>query len=101
MVLKSRFDGGCFIFTKGDDKDFFCFKQSADFHRERMSKWSRPKIRNFKDPSYGLLPLLEWNIELEKSDSNFLSIDLPHIEKCNVAQDFDAHDGDNTEAEEF
>ena len=52
-------------------------------------------------PAYGLLPLLEWNIELEIRDNNFLSTDFPHVDKWNVTQDFDTDDEDYTETEEF
>ncbi|MFP5043134.1 SMI1/KNR4 family protein, partial [Parasediminibacterium sp. JCM 36343] len=52
-------------------------------------------------PAYGLLPLFDWNIELEISDNNFLSTDFPHIDKWNDTQDFEIDDEDYTETEEF
>ncbi len=52
-------------------------------------------------PAYGLLPLLDWNIELEINDNNFLSTDFPLLDKWNVTQDFDMDDDDYTETEEF
>jgi hypothetical protein len=52
-------------------------------------------------PAYGLFPLLDWNIELEINDTNFLSADFPHIDKWNVMQDFDTDNEDYTETEEF
>jgi hypothetical protein len=52
-------------------------------------------------PAYGLLPLLDWNIELEKADTNFLSTDFPHIDKWNITKDFDTGNGAYAEPEEL
>ena len=52
-------------------------------------------------PSYGLLPLKDWNIELEMVDDKFLSIDFPHLDEWNLVQDFKSNDEDYTESEEF
>lgn len=39
-------------------------------------------------PAYGVLPLSDWNIELEIDDSEFLSTEFPHIDEWNLAKDF-------------
>ena len=39
-------------------------------------------------PAYGLLPLADWDIELEIDDNNFLATDFPHIQKWNLTQTF-------------
>jgi len=52
-------------------------------------------------PAYGLLPLLDWNVELEINDNSFLSTTFPHIDKWNATQDFDIDDDDYTETKEF
>jgi hypothetical protein len=51
-------------------------------------------------PAYGLLPLSDWNIELEINDNNFLSTDFPNIDKWNSTQEF-VDNEDYTETEEF
>ena len=52
-------------------------------------------------PAYGLLPLLDWNIELEINDNNFLSTNFPHNDKWNFVLDFDKDDENYTETKEF
>lgn len=52
-------------------------------------------------PAYGLLPLFDWDIELEINDNSFLSTNFPHLDKWNATQDFDTDDEDYTEKEDF
>jgi hypothetical protein len=52
-------------------------------------------------PAYGLLPLSDWNIELEISNNDFLSKDFPHGDKWNLTQEFSTDDDDYTETVEF
>jgi hypothetical protein len=52
-------------------------------------------------PAYGLLPLLDWNFELDINDNNFLSTEFPHTDTWNSTKDFNIDNDDYTETEEF
>ena len=52
-------------------------------------------------PAYGLLPLWQWNIELEIEQDDFLSIPFPHADQWNMVRDFDMEDDAVYESEAF